>query len=55
MLSMGHVLIPQSDLWWSKQTDVTGFASFLFYYLLHLCLLLQLLISERACHTKKIN
>ena len=24
MLSMGHVLIPQSDLRWSKQTDVTG-------------------------------
>ena len=22
MLSMGHVLIPQSDLRWSKQTDV---------------------------------
>ena len=24
MLSMGHVLIPQSDLRWSKQTDVGG-------------------------------
>jgi len=24
MLSMGHVLIPQSDLRWSKQTDVAG-------------------------------
>lgn len=36
MLSMGHVLIPQSDLRWSKQTDVgiTHFRSgeFLFYY-----------------------
>jgi hypothetical protein len=27
MLSMGHVLIPQSDLRWSKQTDVGGLAS----------------------------
>jgi pre-mRNA-processing factor 8 len=27
MLSMGHVLIPQSDLRWSKQTDVTGMSS----------------------------
>lgn len=27
MLSMGHVLIPQSDLRWSKQTDVTGLAN----------------------------
>ncbi|KAG1800185.1 PRP8 pre-mRNA processing factor 8-like protein [Suillus plorans] len=25
MLSMGHVLIPQSDLRWSKQTDMTHF------------------------------
>jgi pre-mRNA-processing factor 8 len=24
MLSMGHVLIPQSDLRWSKQTDIGG-------------------------------
>lgn len=24
MLSMGHVLIPQSDLRWAKQTDVTS-------------------------------
>ena len=24
MLSMGHVFIPQSDLHWSKQTDVGG-------------------------------
>jgi len=28
MLSMGHVLIPQSDLRWSKQTDVGGRFSF---------------------------
>jgi pre-mRNA-processing factor 8 len=27
MLSMGHVLIPQSDLRWSKQTD-TGITHF---------------------------
>jgi pre-mRNA-processing factor 8 len=27
MLSMGHVLIPQSDLRWSKQTD-TGISHF---------------------------
>ena len=29
MLSMGHVLIPQSDLRWSKQTD-TGITHFRF-------------------------
>ena len=29
MLSMGHVLIPQSDLRWSKQTDVGGKLLFL--------------------------
>ena len=29
MLFMGHILIPQSDLWWSKQMDVGGrFLSF---------------------------
>jgi pre-mRNA-processing factor 8 len=28
MLSMGHVLIPQSDLRWSKQTDVGGITHF---------------------------
>lgn len=35
MLSMGHVLIPQSDLRWSKQTDVgiTHFRSGSFYLL----------------------
>ena len=30
MLSMGHVLIPQSDLRWSKQTDVAGTCSGIF-------------------------
>jgi len=35
MLSMGNVLIPQSDLRWSKQTDVGGtdFFAFRFLYL----------------------
>lgn len=28
MLSMGHVLIPQSDLRWSKQTDAGGISHF---------------------------
>ena len=28
MISMGHVLIPQSDLRWSKQTDVGGITHF---------------------------
>lgn len=28
MLSMGHVLIPQSDLRWSKQTDAGGITHF---------------------------
>lgn len=32
MLSMGHVLIPQSDLRWSKQTDVGG-VGYAFKYL----------------------
>ena len=29
VFSMGHVLMPQSDLWWSKQTDtvITHFRS----------------------------
>jgi pre-mRNA-processing factor 8 len=30
MLSMGHVLIPQSDLRWSKQTDVGGSSLIIF-------------------------
>lgn len=34
MLSMGHVLIPQSDLRWSKQTDVGG--SFTLFFDNHL-------------------
>jgi len=28
MLSMGHVLIPTSDLRWSKQTDAAGITHF---------------------------
>ncbi len=34
MLSMGHVLIPQSDLRWSKQTDtgITHFRYLLFSF-----------------------
>ena len=31
MLSMGHVLIPQSDLRWSKQTDVGGLSSTVYF------------------------
>ncbi|KAI6144575.1 U5-snRNA binding site 2 of PrP8-domain-containing protein [Pisolithus tinctorius] len=31
MLSMGHVLIPQSDLRWLKQTDVTHFRAGMFH------------------------
>ena len=49
MLSMGHVLIPQSDLRWSKQTDVgiTHFRSgnIFFNYYLRISLLLETRIS----------
>ncbi|KAI5999360.1 U5-snRNA binding site 2 of PrP8-domain-containing protein [Pisolithus orientalis] len=31
MLSMGHILIPQSNLRWLKQTDVTHFQASMFY------------------------
>ena len=37
MLSMGHVLIPQSDLRWSKQTDVTGKNDTMHWFLLMNC------------------
>ncbi|KAI5993796.1 U5-snRNA binding site 2 of PrP8-domain-containing protein [Pisolithus orientalis] len=31
MLLMGHILIPQSDLRWLKQTDITHFQASMFY------------------------
>jgi pre-mRNA-processing factor 8 len=40
MLSMGHVLIPQSDLRWSKQTDVGG-TDFTFKKILRLLTLIK--------------
>ena len=57
MLSMGHVLIPQSDLRWSKQTDVTGETRLVSNYEIRPLTNrpLQSPTSERVCHMKKTN
>lgn len=61
MLSMGHVLIPQSDLRWSKQTDVgiTHFrsGSTSNYFDCHRSINLMVFFSLifQVCHTTKIS
>lgn len=56
MLSMGHVLIPQSDLRWSKQTDVgithfrSGTPQFLYFWTIN-----DLIFASKVCLTMRIN
>ena len=48
MLSMGHILIPQSDLRWSKQTD-TGITN-RYYIVVQVFFLLRLLQHLSCCY-----